>query len=126
MFRLFNMFGPSKAQMAFDNALRVSGVHPLLVPEPVKLTVIQLNRKLAEERDQEIAFTHAAQLIAYCILGDEEFRSINGREAADQTDQRMETAITEGNSLDAKLILLTVHSGLISPEIADRIDVEDT
>lgn len=126
MFRLFDMFGPSKAQRAFDNALRVSGVHPLLVPEPVKLTAIQLNRKLADERDEEIAFTRAAQLLAYCILGDEEFRSTNGSEAADQTDLRMETAITEGNSLDAKLILLTVHSGLISPEIADRIDVEDT
>lgn len=126
MFRLFDMFGPSKAQKAFDNALRVSGVHPLLVPEPVKLTAIQLNRKLADERDQETAFAQAAQLLSYCILGDEQFRSSNGDEAADQTDHRVETAIIEGNSLDAKLILLTVHSGLISPEIADRVDVEDT
>lgn len=125
MFRLFDMFGSSTAIRALDDALRASGVHPLLVPEPVKLTVIQLNKKLVVSDNEDAAFAKAAELLAYCILGHAQFASSNSAEQADHTDNRLEAALDEGDTLDAKLILLTLHAGLISPEIADRIDLDD-
>ncbi|MCC6000296.1 MAG: hypothetical protein JJU19_05445 [Pararhodobacter sp.] len=124
MMRLFDMFlGRSTAMRALDDALRTVGLHPLLVPEPVKLTVIQLTKKLASTQAQEAAFAEAAQLLAYCILGHEQFADSNRLEEAERADQRVETAMEEGDTLDAKLILLAFVAVFITPEIADRIDI---
>lgn len=68
MFRLFDMLGRSTAMRALDDALRAAGLHPLLVPEPVKLTVIQLHKTHAAPAAQGGGITDAAQLLAYCIL----------------------------------------------------------
>ncbi|MGL4413094.1 hypothetical protein [Roseinatronobacter monicus] len=125
MFRLFDMLGRSSAVRALDDALRASGVHPLMVPEPVKLTVIQLNKKWGSDRGQDAAFAEAAALLAYCMLGQAQFAENNTVEDAERVDTRIETALDDGDTLDAKLILLALHSGLISPEIADRIDLDD-
>ncbi len=125
MFRLFDMLGRSSAVRALDDAFRASGVHPLLVPEPVKLTLIKLNKKLAGAGGQDPAFADAAELLVYCMLGHEQFAASNSAEDADHVDGRVEAALDGGNTFDAKLILLALHSGLISPEIADRIDLGD-
>ncbi len=125
MLRLFDMLGPSAAIRALDEALRASGVHPLLVPEPVKLTVIKLNKKDSGGKDQDVAFAEAAQLLAYCMLGHEQFAESNSVEDADRVDLRVETALDEGDTLDAKLILLALHAGQIAPDIADRIDFDE-
>ncbi|MCC5956938.1 MAG: hypothetical protein JJU07_12610 [Natronohydrobacter sp.] len=126
MIRFFDMFlGRSTAMRALDDALRAAGVHPLLVPEPVKLTVIQLTKKHAAGQAQDAAFADAAQLLAYCILGHEQFADSNGLEDAGRADQGVETAMEEGDTLDAKLILLAFHAGLITPEIADRIEIDE-
>lgn len=124
MFRLFDMLGRSTAMRALDDALRAAGLHPLLVPEPVKLTVIQLHKTHAAPTAQGTQFMDAAKLLAYCILGHEQFVDSNCSEEAGRADQRVEAALETGDSLDAKLILLTVHSGLISPEVADRIELD--
>ncbi|MCC5993842.1 MAG: hypothetical protein JJT99_15120 [Rhodobacteraceae bacterium] len=126
MIRFFDMFlGRSSAIRALDDALRAAGLHPLLVPEPVKLTVIQLTKKHAARQTQEAAFADAAQLMAYCILGHEQFADSNSSEEAGRADQRVEAAMEEGDTLDAKLILLAFHAGLITPEIADRIEIDE-
>ena len=127
MIRFFDMFlGRSTAIRALDDALRAAGLHPLLVPEPVKLTVMQLTKTHAAAQAQEAAFADAAQLLAYCMLGHEQFADSNSSEAAGRADQRVEAAMDEGDTLDAKLILLAVHAGLISPEVADRVDVDES
>jgi len=125
MLRLFSLFGKSAAMNALDDALRASGVHPLLVPEAVKITVIRLLKREASAAPQEARFVEAATLLAYCILGRDPFVESNGARAADRADERLEAAIVAGDSLDAGLILLALHAGLIAPDIADRIDVED-
>lgn len=122
MFRLFDMLGRSGAMRALDDALRAAGVHPLLVPDPVKLTVIRLNRKHASGPDT--AFADAAELLAYCMLGHEQFAASTSAVDADHLDTRFGAALEDGNSFDAKLILLALHADLISPEVADRIDLE--
>lgn len=125
MLRLFSLFGKSAAMNALDDALRASGVHPLLVPEAVKLTVIRLLKREGSTAGQNAQLAEAADLLAYCILGRDPFVDSNGARAADRAEQRMEAAISAGDSLDARLILLTLHAGHIAPDIADRIDVED-
>ncbi len=125
MLRLFSLFGKSAAVNALDDSLRAAGVHPLLVPEAVKLTVIRLLKREGSAAPQDARFGPAAELLAFCILGREPFVECNGARAADRADQRLEAAIAAGDSVDARLILLALHAGLIAPDIADRIDVED-
>ena len=125
MLRLFDMLGPSAAIRALDDSLRAAGVHPLLVPESVKLTVIKLNKKHAGARKQDVAFAEVTQLLAYCMLGHEQYADSNSVKDADGIDNRVETALDEGDTLDAKLILLALHAGLIAPEVADRIDLDE-
>jgi hypothetical protein len=125
MLRIFDMLGPSAAIRALDAALRASGVHPLLVPEAVKLTVIKLNKKDPGTRNQDVASAEAAQLLAYCMLGHKQFAASNSVEDADRIDLRVETALDAGDKLDSKLILLALHAGLLAPDIADRIDLDE-
>lgn len=125
MFRLFDMLGRSTAMRALDEALRAAGLHPLLVPEPVKLTVIRLSKSPTAPESRKRAFARSAELLAYCTLGHEQFAESAGSESAEDADQRFEAALEDGDSPDAKLILLALHAGLISPEIADRIELED-
>ncbi len=127
MFNLFDLFGSSAAIKVLDQALREAGVHPLLVPEAVKLTVLKIEKKHREtgvttgDADQ----VDAAELLAYCMLGRAQFLESNDPDAADRVEERFEAAMTAGDSRDAKIILLALHSGLISPEIADRIETDD-
>jgi hypothetical protein len=125
MFRLFDILGPSAAIRALDDALRASGVHPLLVPQSVKLTVIKLNKKHAGARNQDVALAEASQLLAYCMLGHEQFTASNSVEDAERIDARVETALDDGDTLDAKLILLSLHAGRIAEDVADRIDLDE-
>jgi len=118
------MLGRSSAMRALDDALRGAGLHPLLVPEPVKLTVIQLGKRHVSADAQDAFLAEAAQLLGYCVLGHEQFADSNSPEAADRTDERLEAALEDGDTLDAKLILLTLHAGLIAPEVADRIEID--
>lgn len=125
MFGLFDLFGRSAAIKALDQALRAAGLHPLLVPEAVKLTILRLHKKEAGPGSghSETGHDDSARLLAYCMLGHEQFIECNSTGAADRVEQRLEAAIAAGDSLDAKIVLLALHSGLIAPEIADRIDV---
>lgn len=124
MFRFFSLFGKSAAMNAIDDALRTAGVHPLLVPDPVKLTVIRLCKQQPPQELPDEGYGDAAELLAYCVLARDPFIECNGVQAADRADQRVETAIAAGDSPDAKLILLALHAGLMTSEIADRIDVD--
>lgn len=125
MFRLFDMLGRSSAMRALDEALRAAGVHPLMVPDPVKLTVIQLNKRLGKLGDQDAELAEAAKMLAYCMLGHKQFEDSNSTLDADCLNTRFESALEDGDIFDAKMILLVLYAGLISPEIADRIELEE-
>lgn len=127
MLNIFNLFGRSAATNALDDALRGSGLHPLMVPEAVKLTLMRLHKEEAATgaHARDAAYGEAAELLAYCMLGREPFVESNSAQAADRAEHRVDAAIAEGDSRDAKLILLALHAGVIAPEIADRFDVED-
>lgn len=122
MLRFFDMFGRSADLTALDEALKTAGLHPLLIPEPVKLTMLQLHRKHGDATDRAMA--DAAQLLSYCVLDQAQFVAVNGPKAADRTEQRITAAIAGAAPLDEKLILLALHAGIISPEMADRFDID--
>lgn len=124
MLRFFDMFGRSADLTALDEALKTAGLHPLLIPEPVKLTILQLQRKHGDATDRATAMADAAQLLSYCVLDQAQFVAVNGPKAADRTEQRITAAIAGAAPLDEKLILLALHAGVISPEMADRFDID--
>lgn len=124
MLRFFDMFGRSPELTALDEALKTAGLHPLLIPEPVKLTILQLHRKHGGTTDRAAAMADAAQLLSYCVLDQAQFVAVNGTKAADRTEQRITAAIAGAAPLDEKLILLALHAGVISPEMADRFDID--
>ena len=126
MFGLFQLFGRSRELKALDHALREAGVHPGTVPEAVKLTVLRLlkQEESAGAGVSEAAFEDAAQLLGYCMLGHDQFVASNSVRAAKSAEHRLEAAIAAGDSLDARIVLLALHSGVIVSEVADRFEVE--
>ena len=124
MLGFFNIFGRSPDLKALDQALRDAGLHPRTLPEAVKLTAVRLLRERAGGSVPEAAFEDTTQLLGFCILGRNQFIASNSIRAADRIEERMEAAIATGDSADAKLLLLAVHSGIITADVADRFEVE--
>lgn len=122
MFGLFNLFGRTTA---LDGALRAVGIHPLLVPEAVKITITRVQKRTGDGRQAEAFYRDAAELLGYCMLGQEFFIESNSVFAADRVEERIEVAIDAGDSIDAQLILLALHSELMAAEVADRFDLDD-
>ena len=127
MLGLFNFFGRSEDLKALDLELREAGMHPRMVPEAVKLTIVRLLKDATRPgtRISDAAFAGAAQLLGFCMLGPDQFVASTSMRDAEAVERRIEAAIDRGTGLDAGLILLSVNSGLIHPELADRFDVED-
>ena len=127
MLGLFNVFGRAESLKALDQAFREFDVHPRLVPEAVKLTTIRIMQK-ASDADYVLSdadYERAAALLSYSILGSDQFVASNSLTAANLAGQRLEEAVAAGDSVDAKLLLLAVHAGIIHPSMADQIDTEE-
>lgn len=126
MLGLFNIFGRAESLKALDQAFRQFDVHPRLVPEAVKLATVRLLQRASNAdyvlRDAD--YEKAAELLSYAILGSDQFVASNTLAAADRAEIRLDEAIASGDSIDAKLILLAVHSGVIHPTMADQLDSE--
>lgn len=125
MFGIFHLFGRSADLKAVDHALREAGLHPQTVPEAVKLATVRLLKTegRSSTRHSEASYHDAVQLLAYCMLGRDEFILSNGFPAAEQAEKRLHDAIAAGDSLDAKLVLLTLHASVIAPDIGERLDL---
>lgn len=126
MFGLFQLFGRSRDLKALDHALREAGLHPRTVPEAVKITAVRLLKQHSSAGAglAEADYKEAAQLLGYCMLGHDQFIASNGICAAERAEDRLDAAIAAGDSLDARVVLLALHSGVIVSEIADRFEVE--
>lgn len=127
MLGLFNIFGRSDDLKALDQELREAGLHPRIVPEAVKLTIVRLLRDEAGRgaRISDAAFAGAAQLLGYCMLGPDQFVASTSVDDTERAERRVDEAISRGTGLDAGIILLSVNAGLIHAELADRFEVEE-
>ena len=126
MLGLFQLFGRSPELRALDHALRETGLHPRIVPEAVKLTTVRLLKDEANAGASlpEATYKDAAQLLGYCMQGRDAFVASTSFHAAERAEARLEEAIAAGDNLHAKLILLTLHAGVIAPDVVDRFDLE--
>ncbi|MDX8444284.1 hypothetical protein [Mesorhizobium captivum] len=114
------MFGRSGDLRQLDDALRQADLHPALVPEGVKLTIVNLMKDHWPEEPPPQAYASVAQLCGYCIAGPEVFEQANGREPTLEAERRIEAALESGDSFDAQIVLMTLHAKLINAEVVER------
>ena len=114
------MFGRSGDLRELDTALRGADLHPALVPEGVKLTIVNLMKDHWPEEPPADAYRSVAQLFSYCIAGPQTFEQANGTERRLEAERRIESALEAGDSFDAQIVLMTLHAKLISAEIVER------
>jgi hypothetical protein len=124
-FGLFGIFGRSGDLRQLDQALRSVDVHPRMVPEAVKLTVVRMlqDHAIGDEPAPQ-AYRAAAELLGYCMVGPETFAAANDDQLAGQVERRIEAALEADGSLDAKLVLLALHAGVIQPSVVHQFGLE--
>jgi hypothetical protein len=114
------MFGRSGDLRQLDAALRGVDLHPALVPEGAKLTIVNLMKDHWPDEPPLQAYPPVAQLLGYCIAGPDAFEQSNGLRHRLDAERRLEAALEAGDSFDAQIILMTLHAKLISGEVVDR------
>lgn len=124
MLGFLGRFGRAEGLRQLDAALRAVDLHPALVPEAVKLaTLRQLEAAIGKPAPHD--FAAAAELLAYCMVGPEAFTEATDAALTQSVEARIEAATLAGDSLDARLVLLTLHAGLTQPVVVARFGLED-
>lgn len=119
------LFGRSPALRTFDANLRALDLHPKLVPEAVKLAAVRiLIEKTGGANPDDKDSRAAAELIAYCMVGDSPFAAANGQHLTSEVENRIDAALGDGTSPDAKLILLALHAKVIQPSVVEHYRLE--
>ena len=119
------MFGRSHDLRQFDTSLRALDVHPALVPEAVKLTVVNLLKDHAvNDEPTPHAYQAAAELIGYCMIGAEGFAGANTQDLTTRVERRIEAALDYTGTLDAQLVLLALHAKIIQPSVVEMFGLE--
>jgi hypothetical protein len=122
---LFGIFGRSGDLRQFDQALRAVDLHPKLVPEAIKLTACALLKDHAADGEPTPdAYRAAAEIVGYCMIGADAFAGANDVAATLAVERRIDAALAAGDSLDAQLVLLTLHARVIQPSVVDRFQLE--
>jgi hypothetical protein len=121
MLGLFGLFGRAAELERLDLALRAAGLNPRAVPDAVKLTTVKLLKEArgGSAPDQR-ACAAAAALRGYCMLGPQAFAAANGGIQTEAAEMRLAAACDTGHGVDARLVLLTMHAGLIHPTVVER------
>jgi hypothetical protein len=124
---LFGIFGRSQDLRRLDQALRSVDVHPRLVPEAVKLAIVNLlkDHAIGSEPAPQ-SYRASAELVSYCMIGAEAFANSNDDQLALQVERRIDDALVAGDNLDAQLVLLTLHASVIQPSVVDRFHLIST
>ena len=121
MLGLFGLFGRGAELERLDLALRAAGLHPRAVPDAVKLTTVKLLKEAGGGSTPDQRSCGAvAVLLAYCILGPQAFTAANGEAQTEAIEMRLTAACETGHGVDASLVLLTMHAGLIHPNVVER------
>jgi hypothetical protein len=124
---LFGVFGRSAELRELDKALRSVDLHPNLVPEAVKLASVKLLREHAPDGAVAPAsYRAAAEIVAYCMIGGDAFAHANDETLAAAVERRIEAALEPGTSLDAKLVLLTLHARVIQASVVHDFGLESS
>lgn len=125
-FGFMGRFGRSEDLRQLDGALRTVDLHPSLVPEGVKLALVNLLKDHFFDEPPLSAYAPATALFAYCALGGGAFAHANGDLALDDVARRVDSALAHPDGLDAEIILLAHHAKMLQPEVVRRhgIDID--
>ncbi len=125
MFGFLGMFGHSRELQHLDQAVRAVGLHPRLVPEAVKLTILKLLKEADSGASPALrAYGAAAEMLGFCMLGPQGFTEANDLPLTEAPEARLEAALEAGDSLDARLVLLALHAGVIQAQVVERYQLE--
>jgi hypothetical protein len=124
MLGLFGIFGRSQELQSLDQALRDCGLPPRLVPESVELSTLKLLKDTGGPNPGPRHYAAAAELLGYCVLGTQGFADSNGVDLTEAVEARLAAALEAGDSLDARLVLLTLHAGVIQQSVVVRYGLE--
>ena len=119
MLGLFGIFGRSQELRRLDKVLMGVGLHPRFVAESVKLTTLKLLGEAGAGTDLA-SYEAAAELLGYCVLGAQGFTEHNDPSLTDAVEGRLAAALETGDNLDAKIVLLTLHAGVIQSSVVER------
>ncbi len=67
---------------------------------------------------------HPPKPLGYCVLGAQGFTDSNDPSLTEVVEARLEAALEAGDSLDARVVLLTLHAGVIQPSVIERYGLE--
>jgi len=118
----FGIFGRSEDMRRLDEALRQAGLHPGHLPEGAKLAAVTLMSRDMQE-PPAAAYPPVGELMAFCVLGEDDFLQLNGQARLASVIGRLEDALETGEGQDAELVLLMLHAGLIDAKLVDRYDL---
>jgi hypothetical protein len=118
------IFGRSGDLRQLDAALRGADLHPALVPEGVKLTLVNLMKDEWPDEPPPAAYSRVASLFGYCVAGAETFERSQGPEARIDAERRIEAALEAGDSFDARIILMSLHAKLINAGVVQRYGLD--
>jgi hypothetical protein len=117
---MFGIFGRSQELQRLDQAFRTAGLNPRGVTEAVKLTTLRQLKEASLGRAPDLrAYAAAAELITYCVLGREDFTQSNDADQTESVEARLVEALETGQGLNARLVLLTLHAGLIHSSVVE-------
>jgi hypothetical protein len=122
MLALFGRLGRARDLRHLDDELRSAGQHPALVPDAVMMTVIRLLKTAHGEAAPHVA--DAAALVAYCMLGPEPYAEANGTDRTQAVERRLHEAVGQESSLDAEIIMLTIHANIIRPDVVEDFGLD--
>ena len=122
-FGFLGRFGRSEDLRRLDGALRAADLHPNLVPEGVKLALVNLLKDRFGDEPPLETYAPAAALFGYCAIGPDGFAHANGEAALDDAEARVDRALG-GDGLDADIVLLAHHAKLIQPAVIARHGIE--
>ncbi len=125
MLGFLGMFGRSRELQRLDQAVRAVGLHPRLVPEAVKLTILRLLKEAdSGASPAPRAYDAAAEMLGYCMLGPQGFTEANDLRLTEAAEACLEAALEAGDSLDARLVLLALHADVIQAQVVERYQLE--
>ncbi len=124
MLGFLGIFGRSRHLVRLERRLHQLDLHPRLVTDAVKLTVMKQVMATYGHDPSDALIDRAAELLAFCVIGDATFMDRNGTELTESVDRRILLALEANDGLDARLILLTLYAGLTHPDVIERYGLE--
>ncbi len=90
----------------------------------MKLTTLKLLKEAGGADPGPRPCAAAAELLGYCVLGAQGFTEPNGPGLTESVEARLVAALEAGDSLDARVVLLALHAGVIQPGVVERYGLE--